>query len=261
MKLSILALASLVVGHGANAFSSQAADSSSNIQSFSSLPSLSTFDYNQNSRLPYVEDGYGTWKWGDHDINYLELGDSSKPPLLLIHGFGASAYHWRNNVPDLAKDYHVYAFDMLGFGGSSKPIQDYGAEVWRDQTLDFIEQVIQRPTTVAGNSLGGFTALYAASDDRGKELITGCISLNGAGRFRDPAAPAQVQEKNAIVEGIKTAIQKLVIGASFIYTKQPARIEQVLKQVYPIDNSHVDEELVKSIQVRPRRKAVSCFES
>jgi pimeloyl-ACP methyl ester carboxylesterase len=254
MKLSILTvmantacLASTFLVRGTNGFSSQAAGATSS-QSFSSLPALSAFDYNKNSRLPYVEDGYGTWKWRDHDINYLELGDPSKPPILLIHGFGASCYHWRNNVPDLAKDYHVYAFDMLGFGGSSKPIQDYGAEVWRDQTLDFIEQVIQRPTTVAGNSLGGFTALYAASDDRGKELITGCISLNGAGRFRDPTAPTQVTEKNVFMEGIMTAMQRLVIGASFIYTKQPARIEQVLKQVYPIDNSPVDEELVRSIQ-------------
>lgn len=251
MKLPLLSVASLASSLvvGANALSSQAATTSTNSQTFSSLPSLSAFDYNQNSRLPYVEDGYGTWKWKEHSINYLELGDSSKPPLLLIHGFGASAYHWRYNVPDLAKDYHVYAFDMLGFGGSSKPIQEYGAEVWRDQALDFIDEVIQRPTTVAGNSLGGFTALYAASSDRGKELITGCISLNGAGRFRDPNAAQVVTEKNAFMEGFMAAIQRLVIGASFIYTKQPARIEQVLKQVYPVNNAAVDEELVRSIQV------------
>jgi len=249
MKVPILSgcvFASLLVG--GNALSSQAATSTTSTgASFSSLPSLSAFDYNQNSRLPYVEDGYGTWKWRDHDINYLELGDSSKPPLLLIHGFGASAYHFRNNIPDLAKDYHVYAFDMLGFGGSSKPIQEYGAEVWRDQALDFISEVIQRPTTVAGNSLGGFTALYAASSDKGKELINGCISLNGAGRFRDPTV-VETQEKNPFMEGIMTAIKRMVIGASFIYTKQPARIEQVLRQVYPVNSQNIDEELVKSIQ-------------
>lgn len=250
MKLPLVSVGALAVllVKGTHAFSSQAASSSA-ATSFSSLPSLSAFDYNKNSRLPYVEEGYGNWKWRDHDINYVELGDPSKPPLLLIHGFGASAYHFRNNIPDLAKDYHVYAFDMLGFGGSSKPIQEYGAEVWRDQTLDFISQVIGRPTTVAGNSLGGFTALYAASSDRGKELITGCISLNGAGRFRDPTSKVSTEnKKNPIVEGIKTAIQRLVIQASFVYTKQPARIEQVLKQVYPVNAQNVDDELVKSIQ-------------
>ena len=249
MKLHLISacIASLIVGGNALGSSSQAATATSDTTTFSSLPSLSAFDYNQNARLPYVEDGYGTWKWRDHDINFLELGDPSKPPLLLIHGFGASAYHFRHNIPDLAKDYHVYAFDMLGFGRSSKPIQEYGAEVWRDQTLGFISEVIGRPSIVAGNSLGGFTALYAASSDKGKELIKGCISLNGAGRFRD-ATVVQSENKNPITEGIKTAIQRFVIGASFFYAKQPARIEQVLKQVYPINAQNVDDELVKSIQ-------------
>ena len=36
------------------------------------------------------------------------------PPVLLIHGFGASAYHWRYNIPFLAKNHRVYAIDLLG---------------------------------------------------------------------------------------------------------------------------------------------------
>lgn len=33
--------------------------------------------------------------------------------------------------PVLARDYHVFAFCKLGFGLSSKPVQEYSAEVWR----------------------------------------------------------------------------------------------------------------------------------
>lgn len=254
--LSSIGVLALFCAVDANAFSSQAAAPASSSTTtttaptltFSSLPSLSAFDYNQNSRLPYFEKGYASWKWRNHDINYLELGDSSKPPLLFIHGFGASSYHFRYNIPDLAKDYHVYAFDLLGFGFSSKPIQeDYDAAIWRDQTLDFIEQVIGRPCAVAGNSLGGFTALYAASSERGHDWITACISLNGAGRFRDPSSSVKT-ETNVFMKSIMTALQRFVIQASFLYTKQPARIEQVLKQVYPVNADNVDEELVKSIQ-------------
>jgi len=89
----------------------------------SPIDSLSTFDYQNNDKLPWVQDGYGTWKWRENNINYLEMGDPSKPALLLIHGFGASSYHFRYNIPTLARDYHVFAFDLLGFGLSSKPIQ------------------------------------------------------------------------------------------------------------------------------------------
>eukprot|EP00586_Coscinodiscus_wailesii_P012458 CAMPEP_0172508094 /NCGR_PEP_ID=MMETSP1066-20121228/209172_1 /TAXON_ID=671091 /ORGANISM="Coscinodiscus wailesii, Strain CCMP2513" /LENGTH=292 /DNA_ID=CAMNT_0013285921 /DNA_START=231 /DNA_END=1110 /DNA_ORIENTATION=+ len=187
----------------------------------------------------------------DHKINYVELGDPSRPALLLIHGFGASAYHFRHNIPDLAKDYHVYAFDLLGFGLSSKPVQDYAAEVWRDQAVDFIKEIIDKPTIVAGNSLGGFTALYAASSAEVKSYIQGCILLNAAGRFRDPDAPNEVStdEPNVVIETVKEWIQRLVINGSFYYTKRPARIEQVLRQVYPVNADNVDSELVESIQV------------
>lgn len=176
------------------------------------------------------------------------MGNPSNPPLLLIHGFGASSYHFRYNIPVLARDYHVFAFDLLGFGLSSKPIQEYSASVWRDQAADFITEIIGKPTTVAGNSLGGFTALYTAQTERVKSLINGCILLNAAGRFRDPEMVEVEEEKNEFVEGIKTFIQRLIIGASFIVTKQPARIEQVLKQVYPINSNNVDPDLVESIR-------------
>lgn len=69
-----------------HAFSAPAV--SANANAFSSLPALADFDYNQNARLPYLEEGYGKWAWKGHEINYLELGDPSNPPLLLIHGFG-----------------------------------------------------------------------------------------------------------------------------------------------------------------------------
>jgi pimeloyl-ACP methyl ester carboxylesterase len=208
---------------------------------------LKDFDFESNNKLPWLQDGYQTWKWREHDINYIELGDPSKPAIVLIHGFGASSYHWRYNIPDLAKDYHVFAFCKLGFGLSSKPVQEYAAEVWRDQTVDFLKEVVQKPATLAGNSLGGFTALYTAATDEAKSMVNGVALLNGAGRFRD-SAPLETKEPNQIIEAILKAIQRFVIGASFIVTKQPARIAQVLKQVYPVNADNVDDELVESIR-------------
>lgn len=52
-----------------------------------------------------------------HQIKNLTLvlpAGSTGPPVLLIHGFGASAYHWRYNIPFLAKNHRVYAIDLLG---------------------------------------------------------------------------------------------------------------------------------------------------
>ena len=55
-------------------------------------------------RLAYKPEGYSTWEWkhqgATHKINYVAAGDSG-PIVVLIHGFGASAYHWRYVIPEL----------------------------------------------------------------------------------------------------------------------------------------------------------------
>lgn len=217
---------------------------------------LSSFDYQTASVLPWSPTGYSSWKWKDQTINYVELGSKDMPKILLIHGFGASAFHWRYNLPVLARDFHVFAIDLLGFGLSDKPIIDYNASVWRDQALDFIAEVVnaqsEGPCVVAGNSLGGFTALFAAASDRAtkENLISGCILLNGAGRFRPVDGSVVPEKKNhSFWQPIAAALQRLVISFSFMYTKQPLRIAQVLKQVYPVNQEMVNDELVESIRL------------
>jgi pimeloyl-ACP methyl ester carboxylesterase len=216
---------------------------------------LADYDYKSSVKLPWLEGGYNNWTYKGMKVNYIDVGKEDgkeKPNLLLIHGFGASAYHWRYNIPVLARDYRVFAIDMLGFGLSEKPIMDYTAELWRDQTLAFLEEVVERdshkPTVVCGNSLGGFTALYAAADEkRASKLINGCILVNAAGRFKSGFNETKKNDP-VWLSSVKGAFQRFVIGLSFVYTKQPARINQVLRQVYPVNPSRVDDELVESIR-------------
>ena len=209
---------------------------------------LADFDYEKQDKIPWIQEGYNTYKWRDQEINYIEMGDPSKPALVLIHGFGASSYHWRYNIPVLARKYHVFSFCKLGFGLSSKPIQEYSPDVWRDQTVDFLKDVVQKPAFLAGNSLGGFTSLYTAATEESKSLVKGVILLNGAGRFRDSLSNEEQKEPNPLVKAIQAGIQRFIIGASFVITKQPARIEQILRQVYPNNSRNVDKELVESIR-------------
>lgn len=58
-----------------------------------------------------------TWTWRGHRIRYLvagRRGDSSSPALLLVHGFGSNADHWRKIMEVQAGDRQVYAIDLLG---------------------------------------------------------------------------------------------------------------------------------------------------
>lgn len=57
----------------------------------------------------------------------------------------------RYNIPELAKKYKVYAVDLLGFGWSEKALIDYDAIIWRDQVVDFINEIVKEPAVVVGN--------------------------------------------------------------------------------------------------------------
>ena len=51
---------------------------------------------------PYITH---TWQWRGHIINYAVAGCG--PPILFVHGFGASLGHFRRNVPALSQSYKV----------------------------------------------------------------------------------------------------------------------------------------------------------
>lgn len=53
------------------------------------------------------------------NIFYREAGPVEAPVVLLLHGFGASSYMFRNLIPQLAGKYHVIAPDLPGFGQTS----------------------------------------------------------------------------------------------------------------------------------------------
>ncbi|GFP81430.1 uncharacterized hydrolase yugf [Phtheirospermum japonicum] len=110
------------------------------------------------------------WVWRGYTINYFVYPESNSdtaamnPPLLLVHGFGASIAHWRRNIPTLAQSSTVYAIDLIGFGASDKPAGfQYSMEVWAQLILDFLDEIVQRPTVLLGNSVGSLAYVIAAA--------------------------------------------------------------------------------------------------
>ena len=184
------------------------------------------------------------WQWLGHNIYYVQAGKKylDRPPLLLIHGFGASTDHWRKNIAQLQEDFEVWAIDLLGFGRSGKPQLQYTGDLWRDQLQDFITQVIGRPVIIAGNSLGGYASLCVASQC--PETSKGVILLNSAGPFSD-------SQKNPKPNRIQTIIRSVFLQpwASYLlfqYMRRPSNIRKTLNKVY-YNKEAVTEQLVNDI--------------
>ncbi|XP_010063750.2 pheophytinase, chloroplastic [Eucalyptus grandis] len=198
------------------------------------------------------------WQWqGQYSINYF-VSDSdpsaspagSKPPLLLVHGFGASIPHWRRNISTLAQNYTVYAIDLLGFGASDKPAGfRYTMETWAQLILDFLEDVIKRPTVLVGNSVGSLACVIAASESR-KNLVRGLVLLNCAGGMNNKAIVDDWRIKLLLpllwfIDFLLK--QRGIASAIFERVKEKDNLRNILLSVYGNKES-VDDELVQIIK-------------
>ncbi|MCT0215486.1 alpha/beta fold hydrolase [Synechococcus sp. CS-1330] len=189
------------------------------------------------------------WSYAGHPVHAIAAAPAEPegPAILLVHGFGASTDHWRHNIPVLAQRHEVHAIDLLGFGRSAKPPElAYGGPLWRDQLAAYVHERIGRPTVLAGNSLGGFSAL-AAGAALGDQAA-GVVLLNAAGPFSDEQAPPKgwgaITRQTIAGALLKSPVLQRLL---FENLRRPATIRRTLNQVY-VDKTNVDEALVEAIR-------------
>jgi pimeloyl-ACP methyl ester carboxylesterase len=92
---------------------------------------------------------------------YLEAGPVDAPPVILLHGLGATNASLLPCIADLAVDHRVIAPDLPGFGESAAPAAPY-TPAWFAAWLEALQHEIGiRRAVLIGNSLGGRIALEA----------------------------------------------------------------------------------------------------
>ncbi len=137
------------------------------------------------SEKGYITEKFVKWKPGR--IRYWEAlpeGEigKDKPAILMIHGYGAMLEHWRRTFAGLKGQYRLYAFDLLGFGGSDKPDgshADYSAALWARQVYDFLEYKHEKKVIIVGHSMGGMVGLEFAR--RHPDMVAGLALVDSAG--------------------------------------------------------------------------------
>ncbi|XP_059452582.1 pheophytinase, chloroplastic [Corylus avellana] len=206
----------------------------------------------QKLEVAEIKERCEKWEWkGKYSINYFvsHSKNNSNPPLLLVHGFGASIPHWRRNIRTLAQNSTVYAIDLLGFGASDKPTGfSYTMETWAQLILDFLDEIVQKPTVLIGNSVGSLACVIAASESS-RSLVRGLVLLNCAGGMNN----------KAIVDDWRIKLllpllwlfdfllrQRGIASAIFQSVRKRENLKNILLSVYGNKES-VDEELVEII--------------
>ncbi len=88
--------------------------------------------------------------------------DGSGPPIVLIHGVGASLEFWNWTTPALRERHTTIAFDYPGFGESEARDSAYSPSGAAETVLAFLDAVGVKAPVLVGSSLGGAIATLAA---------------------------------------------------------------------------------------------------
>ncbi len=99
-------------------------------------------------------------------VHYQAAGDEGAPPLVLIHGFLASNFVWRDVLVPLAeRGLRVLAPDLVGFGFSAKPVDgEYTIEAQARMIVGLLDALGLERATLVGSSYGGAVATIVALD-------------------------------------------------------------------------------------------------
>ncbi len=129
--------------------------------------------------VPPLEDTAPPEQLADPDSHFVEVNNltvhykqrgTGDPKLLLLHGFAASTFSWREVITPLAKTGStVVAFDRPAFGLTERPLpwawegeNPYSTEAQAALTIGLMDTLDWERAILVGNSAGGTVALLTA---------------------------------------------------------------------------------------------------
>jgi pimeloyl-ACP methyl ester carboxylesterase len=184
------------------------------------------------------------WVWRGWQTRYSylrakhQLNGDQYPPIIFIHGFGASIEHWRHNLPVISQHHTVYALDLLGFGASRKADTEYSAALWTEQVHDFWQTFIGVPVILVGNSIGSLVCLNVTAVY--PEMVKGLVMLSL------PDVSVREDVLPPLVRPIVTAIENLFASPLLIknllkLVRRPNVIRKWAGIAYPNQEAITDE--------------------
>lgn len=110
------------------------------------------------------------------DVQVREDGPRRAPALVLLHGFDASMNWWTPSVRALARSHHVIRIDLLGHGGSAKPLDGYSMEDQGRLVGEVLDGLRVRRAVLIGHSMGTDVA-FALTEQR-PALVSGLVVVD-----------------------------------------------------------------------------------
>ena len=188
-------------------------------------------------------------------VFYRAAGDTTAPVVLLLHGFPASSFMFRELIPRLAPDYYVVAPDLPGFGFTDVPAKRryvYSFDALATTIEGFTEVLHLDRYALYVFDYGAPTGfrLAMAHPDR----VTAIVSQNGNayeeglgdawGPIRTYWATPSAKNRDTLRRNILTPE-----GTRWQYTHGVANPERVAPESYTLDAALLERPGNKDIQL------------
>ena len=205
--------------------------------------------------MPAFATRYRTEVIDGHEVFYREAGDRANPTLVLLHGFPASSFMFRDLISDLADEYHLVAPDHLGFGRSATPAVGefaYTFDNLSEVTLALIDKLGLERFALYVQDYGAPIGFRIAS--RFPERITGIITQNG-NAYVDGLMPfwkpllAYAEDGVTNAQAVRESLE--LRGQQWVYSHGvPAdRFDRLSPDTWTLDQAGLDRPGNKDIQL------------
>ena len=98
----------------------------------------------------------------DVKLRYIRIGEGQ--PLVLLLTLRTQLDMFHKIIPDLSKQFTVYALDYPGHGYSDIPQAQYTPTLFVNFVRGFVDKLENKDATVAGESIGGVITLLPAAE-------------------------------------------------------------------------------------------------
>jgi pimeloyl-ACP methyl ester carboxylesterase len=176
-------------------------------------------------------------------LPYVEQGDPSGVPVLLLHGYTDSWRSFEPVLPYMPDSIHAFAITQRGHGDADRPATGYRTRDFAGDVLAFADALGLGPVVVVGHSMGSTNAQRFAMDH--PDRVLGLVLAGSFATFRD---------NPAVVDFWESAISQLEdpIDPSFVREFQESTLAQ------PVSPEFLDTVVLESLKVPARVWRAAC---
>ncbi|MBI5696069.1 MAG: alpha/beta fold hydrolase [Nitrospirae bacterium] len=135
---------------------------------------------------------------GGLSIRYHDAGEG--PPVVFVHGAGATARLWHRQLGALSKSFRVLAPDLPGFGGSGRSPDIKGVRDYAGFLARFMDALGLKRASLVGSSMGGWAACWFAREF--PERLDRLVLISPAGLYLPDDPPMPV---SGVIEELRRA--------------------------------------------------------